>query len=128
MKLPIWILESVVLKVHDAQLAEHGGLSGIRDKGLLESALSHPQNLFSYDNPSIYDLATAYAERIAKNHPFIDGNKRTAYVVMNLFLRLNGYKLTAPKAERVVKMVQLATNKINIAEFAVWLSNNVDLL
>src|SRR5438552_360670 len=103
MSLPIWVLKSTILKIHDAQIAEHGGSAGLRDEGLLESALSHPQNLHAYSEPSLFELATVYAERIAKNHPFVDGNKRTAYVVMVLFLKLNGYELTAPKEERVVK-------------------------
>lgn len=125
MKEPIWILETTVLKVHDAQIAEHGGSSGVRDKGLLESALHHPQNLFNYhDDSSFFDLAAAYAERIAKNHPFVDGNKRTAYVVTMLFLKLNGYDFVASKEERVIKMVQLASSVITSNEFASWLSNN----
>jgi death-on-curing protein len=121
---PVWVLKSVVLKIHDAQIAEHGGSSGLRDEGLLESALHQPQNLFSYGNPSLFELATAYAERIAKNHPFIDGNKRTAYVVMVLFLKLNGYELTASKEDRVIKFVELASSNITAASFADWLKAN----
>ncbi len=128
MKAPIWVLKSTVLKIHDAQIAEHGGASGLRDEGLLESALHQPQNLFSYGNPSLYDLATAYAERIAKNHPFIDGNKRTAYVVMVLFLKLNGYEVTASKEERVIKFIQLASGSITTIDFADWLKSNTNTL
>lgn len=124
MSSPIWVLKSTVLKIHDAQIAEHGGLMGLRDEGLLESALSHPQNLYSYSKSSLFELATAYAERIAQNHPFMDGNKRTAYVVMVLFLKLNGYELIATKEERVIQLVQLASSKISAADFATWLEKN----
>lgn len=124
MKEPFWILKSVVLRIHDAQIAEHGGFAGLRDEGLLESALYQPKNLFSYGNPSLFDLATIYAERIVKNHPFIDGNKRTAYVTMVLFLKLNGYKLMARKEERVTKFIQLPSSSIAISDFVSWLDTN----
>lgn len=124
MKEPSWILKSVVLKIQDAQIAEHGGSSGLRDEGLLESALHQPQDLFSYSNPSLFELASSYAERITKNHPFVDGNKRTAYTVMVLFLKLNGYELTASKEERSIKFIQLASNGITHFDFAEWLKNN----
>ena len=126
--MPIWIQEMTVLKIHDAQLAEHGGSTGIRDQGLLDSALHHPINLFSYGSPNLFELAAAYAERIAKNHPFIDGNKRTAYVVMLLFLRLNGFDLIAPREERVIKMVELASSKITVEQFVNWLKENTKLI
>lgn len=125
-KEPTWVLEKTVLKIHDAQLAEHGGSSGIRDVGLLQSALNHPLNLFSYGEPNIFELATAYAERIAKNHPFIDGNKRTAYVVMILFLELNGFKLIATKDEKVIKFIQLAASEITTKDFSEWLSTHIE--
>lgn len=128
MKEPIWVLEAVVLKIHDAQLAEHGGSVGIRDKGLLESALHHPKNLLAYGEPSLFELASAYAERIVKNHPFVDGNKRTAYVVTVLFLKLNGYELTASKEERVQKFVDLAKDQITVSDFTMWLEDNVKAL
>lgn len=121
---PIWILKSVVLKIHDAQLAEHSGSSGLRGEGLLESALHHPNSLFTYGDPTLFDLATAYAERITKNHPFIDGNKRTAYVVMVVFLKLNGYELVASKEEKVIKFVQLASSQLTAADFSQWLKEN----
>jgi death-on-curing protein len=124
-KEPIWVLEKTVLHIHDAQLAEHGGSVGVRDTGLLQSDLAHPLNLFSYQKPDICELAVAYAERIAKNHPFIDGNKRTAYVVMQLFLNLNGFKFVAKKEERVTKFVQLASSEISAKDFATWLDNNI---
>lgn len=124
-KEPIWILEKTVLKIHDAQLTEHGGSSGVRDMGLLQSALNHPLNLFSYGEPDIFELATAYAERITKNHPFIDGNKRTAYVVMILFLELNDFKLMATKEEKVIKFVQLAASEITTNDFSEWLRTSI---
>lgn len=124
MKKPIWVLESTALKIHDAAVAEHGGPPEVRDKGLLESALHQPQNLFFYEKPTLFDLAVAYAERIIKNHPFVDGNKRTAYVVMVLFLKLNGYELTANKDERVTKFIELASSKVTANDFATWLRQN----
>lgn len=90
--------------------------------------MHQPQHLFSYGNPSLFDFATAYAERIAKNHPFIDGNKRTAYVVMVLFLKLNGYELTASREERVIKFIQLASSNITTMDFADWLKSNTQLI
>ena len=87
---PVWIELPLVLAIHNRQLAEHGGSEGIRDQGLLESALFRPLNLLNYGNPSIFELAAAYGYGITKNHPFIDGNKRTSYVVMRTFLKLNG--------------------------------------
>ena len=92
---PIWIEELVVIAIHSRQLAEHGGIDGIRDQGLLESALFRPKNKFNYGNPSIFDLAAAYGYGIAKNHPFIDGNKRTYYVVTRTFIIMNGYDIQA---------------------------------
>ena len=86
-----WILESTVHAIHDEQIAEHGGLQGTRDITLLQSALARPQNLSLYENPDIAALAACYAVGIAKNHPFNDGNKRTAFVVMELFLLLNNF-------------------------------------
>jgi death-on-curing protein len=125
MKEPIWVLKSVVLKIHDAQIAEHGGSPGLRDDGLLESALHQAQNLFAYSAPSLSELATAYAERLVKNHPFTDGNKRTAYVTMVLFLHLNGYRLVADKEDCVITFVKLASDHITATEFSAWLEHNL---
>ena len=91
----IWIEEAVVLAVHEEQLAEHGGAVGIRDLGLLQSALARPQHLVAYGKPDVAALAAAYGYGIARNHPFMDGNKRTAFTVTELFLTLNGYELLA---------------------------------
>ncbi|MDJ0691253.1 MAG: type II toxin-antitoxin system death-on-curing family toxin [Xenococcaceae cyanobacterium MO_188.B32] len=118
---PIWMKESVVIAIHRRQLAEHGGIEGIRDKGLLESALFRPQNQLAYGNPTIFDLAAAYGYGIAKNHPFIDGNKRSSYVVMRTFLKLNGCDLKASAIEKYETWMRLANNQINEAELANWI-------
>src|SRR5436190_23890738 len=94
---PIWIMQDVVLSIHKRQISEHGGSEGVRDLGLLESALDRPKNLYFYSNPkpNIEKMAASYAYGIVKNHPFIDGNKRVAYVTSQLFLRLNNRKLAS---------------------------------
>lgn len=120
MKEPLWILPAALMAVHDAQIAEHGGLEGIRDENLLESALAHPRNLFLYESPSVFDLAAAYASRIVGNHPFIDGNKRVGYVAMRLFLVLNGYDITAPPEEKVRVIMGLAAGDLSEKELSGW--------
>ena len=120
----VWIDERVVLAIHNAQLAEHGGLSGIRDKNLLESALARPQNLLGYGAPDSAELAAAYAYGIARNHPFADSNKRTAFVVCELFLNLNGQDLIASDVDCVLTMLGVASGTITEAEFAAWLRLN----
>ncbi|HYO28609.1 MAG TPA: type II toxin-antitoxin system death-on-curing family toxin [Azonexus sp.] len=119
-----WIEESVVWAVHEAQLAEHGGSAGVRDAGLLASALARPLNQVAYGEPDAATLAAAYAFRIARNHPFIDGNKRTAFVCAELFLALNGYQLQAEDADCVSTMLALAAGDLPEAEFAAWLRTN----
>lgn len=118
---PIWVEETVVIAIHRRQLAEHGGSDGIRDRGLLESALYRPKNQHAYGIPSIFDLAAAYGYGIAKNHPFVDGNKRTSYVVARTFLKLNGYDLQASTLEKYQTWVQLADSQISEADLAKWL-------
>ena len=118
---PIWIKEAVVIAIHRRQLSEHGGCDEIKDKGLLESALFRPKNQFNYGNPTIFELAAAYGYGIAKNHPFIDGNKRTAYVVMRTFLKLNGYDIQASAIEKYQTWICLASGDINEAELANWI-------
>ena len=120
---PIWIEEAVVIAIHRRQLAEHGGSDGIRDKGLLESALFRPKNQLAYGNPTIFDLAAAYGYGIAKNHPFIDGNKRTSYVVMRTFLKLNGYDIQASAMEKYQTWMRLANSRINEAALANWIES-----
>jgi death on curing protein len=117
----IWIEESVVWAVHEAQLAEHGGSAGVRDAGLLASALARPLNQAAYGEPDAATLAAAYGFGIARNHPFIDGNKRTAFVCSELFLALNGHILVADDALCVSTMLALAAGDLPEAEFATWL-------
>lgn len=118
---PIWVNEAVVIAIHRRQLAEHGGSDGIRDRGLLESALFRPLNQFNYGDPTIFDLAAAYGYGITNNHPFLDGNKRTAYVVMRTFLKLNGYSIQASAPEKYEIWIRLASSQINEAELAKWI-------
>jgi death-on-curing protein len=124
-KEPVWIRDDVVLALHERQLAEHGGAEGIRDKGLWESALNAPKHRFHYEQEGIVDLATTYAFSLAMNHPFTDGNKRTAYVCMRLFLKLNGMDLSADKEEKVQIMLDLAAGKKDRDELIHWLRQNV---
>lgn len=122
---PRWLPKDLILAVHERQLAEHGGASGVRDEGLLESALARPQNLFAYGESDAAALAGAYAFGIARNHPFTDGNKRTAFVACELFLAANGYDLTASDEECLAMMLSLAASEIDDVEFAAWLRDNV---
>jgi death-on-curing protein len=119
----IWIRDQVVLAIHRRQLAEHGGLEGIRDEGLLQSALYRPKNLLAYSEspPDVASLAAAYAYGIVKNHPFVDGNKRTAYVVMRTFLKLNGYDIQASSEEKYQIWIDLAAGKLSEEELAEWI-------
>jgi len=121
----IWVTTDVALAVHAQQLAEHGGGEGVRDAGSLESAMSRPQNLAQYGAPDIAALAAAYGFGIARNHPFVDGNKRTAAIVSETFLMLNGYRLTASDAELVVAFVALAAGELSEDELADWLRHHI---
>ncbi len=116
-----WIDPAVVLAIHDQQIAEHGGTTGIRDMGLLESSLARPMQLEAYGEPDVFDLAAIYAHGIACNHPFLDGNKRTAYVVCMLFLRLHGFQIKAPGPDRVIFFERLGKGEIQLDELAAWL-------
>lgn len=122
-----WVIEDVVLAIHGEQLAEHGGADGIRDRGLLQSALARPQNLVGYQKPSpdAAALAACYAYGIARNHPFVDGNKRVAFVVTELFLALNGFELTADDAGCVTSILQLAEGGLTEDAFGAWLRGNI---
>ncbi len=117
---PIWVLDEAVLAIHNRQIAEHGGLPGVRDEGALLSALARPQNKFAYETPTLFDLAAAYAFGIASNHPFSDGNKRTAYVVSLLFLSLNGFRVEAEHDEKYTTFLRLAAGEVSEAELADW--------
>ncbi len=116
----VWLSSQLVLSIHDEQLAEHGGSTGLRDAGLLDSALARPLNRAGYGQPDIAELAAVYALGIARNHPFIDGNKRTAFVALELFLRLNGCAFTAGDAEAVVMTLAMAAAELSDAEFTAW--------
>jgi death-on-curing protein len=116
-----WVSESVVLAIHDAQLAEHGGATGLRDESLLLSALARPRNIATYSTPDLADLAAAYAVGIARNHAFVDGNKRTAIIVAaGVFLPLNGYEITATNEEVVRVMLTVADGSMSETELAAW--------
>jgi len=117
----VWIERAVVLAIHNEQLAEHGGLTGIRDEGLLESALARPLNLAAYHTPDCADLAAAYGFGITRNHPFMDGNKRTAFVVIELFLAMNGNELVAEDADCVLTMFALAAGEFEEPSLAAWI-------
>lgn len=114
-----------VLAIHDMQIEEHGGAPGIRDVGLIESALARPANMVNYGDPDIVDLAASYAFGLAMNHGFIDGNKRTAYVVTRLFLRLHGMDFRATPMERVQAFEKLGKGDFSVASFTQWLRKNV---
>lgn len=111
----------IALAVHDRQLAEHGGLAGVRDPGMLESALGRPLNKFNYGESDPFVLAASYAYGIARNHPFVDGNKRTAWVMARLFLKLNGVALAFDKADAIRTMLALAAGELEEDGFANWL-------
>ena len=119
---PAWIDLEVVLAIHDEQLAEHGGQSGVRDRGLLESAMARPRNQFAHGERSITRLAASYAFGLSRNHPFLDGNKRTSVVVAELFLELNGSELTATDAECVTTSLQLAAGELTEEQLADWIA------
>jgi len=121
---PVWVRDDVVLALHERQLAEHGGARGVRDTGLLDSALNAPRQLLHYEQADTVLLAAAYGFSLAKNHPFMDGNKRTAYVCMRLFLKLNGHELQADKKEKINIMLELAAGKIDRSGLATWLKNH----
>jgi death on curing protein len=122
---PKWIAASVALAIHDAQIAEHGGGAGMRDEGLLESALSRPKNLFAYEGASLAQLAATYAYGICKNHPFTDGNKRTSLVVAELFLNLNGRALEASDVECVLVWQKLAAGEIDEQNLTLWFNQHI---
>jgi len=121
MKEPIWVLREVVLIAHEESLARFGGAAGIRDEGLLDSALSKPENLFAYQTPSVFELAVSYGFGLVKNHPFIDGNKRIGFIVAVVFLQLNGWRLEASEVDATLRTLALAAGELSEAEFAEWL-------
>ncbi len=120
----VWIDATVIPAVHDEQLAEHGGAAGLRDLGLLESALARPQQLAAYGEPDAAALAAAYGFGLARNHAFVDGKKRTAFVAVELFLALNGFALTATDVDCVLTMLELAAGHLSEPAFGDWLRKN----
>ena len=122
---PVWLLRSVVEAIHDEQLAEHGGGDGLRDAGLLDSALARPRNLAAYGDPDVAALAAAYGYGIARNHAFVDGNKRTAFVAVELFLELNGHALQADDAACVIAMEGVADGSMDEQAFAAWIRSHL---
>lgn len=121
MKEPQWLLRETVLALQERLLAEFGGRSGIRDAGLLDSALARPQQLFAYGQPTLFELAAAYAFGLIRNHPFVDGNKRIGFTAAILFLELNGRRFTASEAEAALKTLALASRELDEASYAAWL-------
>lgn len=121
---PIWINGTIAQFIHDDQIAAHGGAYGLLNVVMLESALARPQNLYAHEQADIFSLAAAYGYGIAKNHAFIDGNKRTAFMVMFTFLQVNGWRLIVPEPEVVVTMQQVADGIVTESRLADWLREN----
>jgi len=120
-----WINRQVLLLLHDESLAEHGGSSGLRDEGLLDSALARPLNLALYEQPDIADLAASYGVGLAKNHAFVDGNKRVAFLAVGLFLSINGYRLVTTQADATLTMLDVAAGEVKEAAFAQWIRSHI---
>jgi len=121
----VWLDPDNLLAAHDEQLAEHGGASGIRDQGLFESALARPQNVAAYGTPDAAALAAAYAYGLAKNHAFIDGNKRISLVALESFLALNGFDLTADDGQAVMVILSVASSAFDEDDVADWIRKNI---
>jgi len=121
----VWLSRALVVAIHEEQLAEHGGGAGIRDEGLLDSALARPLNRAGYGNPDIPELAALYAIAIARNHPFVDGNKRAAFAAMVTFLALNGARFEPPEVEATVTMLRLAAGDMTDEAFTGWVREAV---
>lgn len=119
-----WVDKALLVALHDESLALHGGASGIRDEGLLDSALNRAVNLAMYEKPDYAQLAAAYGVGLAKNHAFVDGNKRAAFLSVGLFLGLNSYKLTATQVNATLTMLAVAAGELDEASFAVWIREN----
>ena len=124
MKEPVWVLREVVLMAHEQSLVQFGGSAGLREEGLMDSALGKPQNLFAYGKPSLFELAASYAFGLVRNHPFIDGNKRTGFVVAVTFLECNGWHLEASEVDAAVCTLALAAGEMSESKYAEWLKAN----
>jgi len=123
-----WVSRQVLLLLHDESLAEHGGASGLRDAGLLDSALARPLNLALYETPDVATLATSYGVGLARNHPFVDGNKRTAFLAVGMFLARSGYRLNATQVDATLTMLGVAACDISETDFALWLRAHIQPL
>ena len=124
MKEPVWVDASDALAIHEILLVRHGGASGLRDEGLLESALARPRQQFAYASPDIVEMAAAYTAGMVQNHPFVDGNKRTGFVVGILFLEMNGFEFTASEPEAAQAVLELAAGSIDETGFALFLRDH----
>ena len=120
-----WVNRQVLLLLHDESLAEHGGASGLRDAGLLDSALARPLNPALYEQPDVARLAASYGVGLAKNHAFFDGNKRAAFLAVGLFLAANGYRLKASQADAILTVLDVAAGVMNEAAFAQWIRDHI---
>ena len=125
MKEPIWLNREDCLAIYELMLAQHGGSAGVRDEGSLESALSKPQNLFAYSSPTLTEMAASYAAGIILNHPVLDGNKRTGFMLAATFLEVNGMDFTATEESVIEMTLALASGKLRQAAYAEWLSKNL---
>lgn len=124
MKAPQWVLRPTVLALQERLLAEFGGLGGLRDSGLLDSALARPQQLLAYGKPSVFELAAAYASGLVRNHPFVDGNKRIGFTTAIVFLELNGHRFDASEVDATIQTLALAARDLDEAGYAAWLKAN----
>jgi death-on-curing protein len=124
MKEPVWLDRVDCLAIHEVMLGQYGGLAGLRDENMLESAIARPRHQFAYDRPELAELAAAYAAGIIRNHPFLDGNKRTGFMTAMAFLELNGFEFTAAEVDAVVQTLALAAGALDEAGYAAWLKKN----
>jgi death-on-curing protein len=125
-KEPIWVVPAVAVALHGRLLAEHGGAEGLRDWGALDAALGRPLQILTYGKPDLCDLAAAYASAIVRNHPFVDGNKRVAFMLAYVFLGMNGCRLVADEAEATIMTLGLAASSVSEPEYAKWLRRNAE--
>ncbi len=123
-----WVDKTALILLHDESLAEHGGAAGMRDEGLFESALARPENLAAYESPDFAALAASYGVGLAKNHPFVDGNKRAAFLAVGLFLALNGRRLCATQIDATTAMLAVAAGQMSESDFAAWIRQNSEKL
>ena len=124
MKAPYWLTREECLALHDMMLSHYGGIAGVRDENMLESALAKPQQRFHYDKPTMAELGAAYAAGIVKNHPFLDGNKRTGFMMGAGFLERNGFEFVATEADAVLRTLALAAGEMSEGDYAAWLKAN----